>query len=95
MRTLSQDARERFHIVYESDRYIVEEDARVLSDYKVKRVYSVTDKGTYVRHTFISKVDGRAYGYDWALTLVDPAKLKGAQHVKRSKPHRLDLGGRD
>ncbi len=96
MSTLTEDTRERTHMVYEVDRYLISEPALIMKGYTCERIYSVTDHDVvYVRHILINDETGARFGYDWGKTLVDPKKLVNAQHIKRNKYRRLDLSGRD
>ena len=91
MRTLTDDTRDRKFITYESDRYIVLTDSKVLPSYQTKLVYSITNKGTYVRHTLESP-SGKTYTYPWVLTLVTPAtRWPEAEHIKRRTLKRMSF----
>ena len=88
--SLTSATRKREFVTYESDRYIDGPSPAVVPGYKVTRIYSITNKGTYVRHVLQHLVTEKVHGYTWQLTLVDPVtRFPGARHIKRRVPKRM------
>ena len=91
MKTLTDDTRDRKFITYEYDRYTVLTDSVALPGYQARLVYSVTNKGTYVRHTLVHP-SGKTYTYPWVMTIVNCAiRWPEAEHIKRRVPKRMNF----